>query len=297
MGFIKSKRIRQVLVFGWKDADEISRDSDVKHSRIFVFLDIWRCFKQFYLFSNQYKVHKFWALSGEERVALAQTLGESNKKKDNWIDVYYGDWRFLKKYTSFKWQESPKKANERRIAYAKHYGLSEKISVQYGVTIICEHYSIGTIKCGNHILFARNVDIDYTGDLTLEDYVELSEGVKIFTHNHDVNFDPKDVKRGCILTPLIIRERVWIGSRAIIMPGVREIGRGAVVSANSVVSKKVPPYAVVMGNPAKIIGYKLSPEEVQKHEESLYSPENRIDFGEYEKRFNKFYANLKRENK
>lgn len=293
MSFIKGRRVRQVLICGWKDAGTISSDPACKKTRISIFVDIWHCFRKFYLFSNQYKDNCFWTMSDEDRGSLAHSLGKSNQVRDRWIDVHYEDWKFLSKYTSLNWQKSPKRIAERRIAYARHYGLSEKISVQYGVTLICEHFSVGKLKCGNHILFARNCDIDYTGDLTLEDYVELSEGVKILTHNHDVNFDSKDVTHGCVLTPLIIRDRVWIGARAMIMPGVREIGRGAVVSANSVVSKKVPPYAVVMGNPARIIGFKLTPEEVQRHEASLYSSEDRIDLIEYEKRYNRFLVDLK----
>ena len=58
----------------------------------------------------------------------------------------------------------------------------------------------------------------------------------------------------------IIKDAVWIGMRAMIMPGVR-LGEGAVIAAGSVVTKDVPPYAVVGGNSAKIIKY-LFPQDV-----------------------------------
>lgn len=48
----------------------------------------------------------------------------------------------------------------------------------------------------------------------------------------------------------VIEDGVWIGMRSVIMPGVK-IGEGAVIGVNSVVTKNVPPYAVVGGNPAK----------------------------------------------
>src|SRR3954452_16763401 len=52
--------------------------------------------------------------------------------------------------------------------------------------------------------------------------------------------------------PVVIEDDVWIGARAIILPSVR-IGRGSVVGAGSVVTKDVPPYSVVGGNPARVI--------------------------------------------
>lgn len=52
--------------------------------------------------------------------------------------------------------------------------------------------------------------------------------------------------------PVIIEDNVWIGEKASIMPGVR-IGKGAIIGANSVVTKDVPPYTIVGGIPAKVI--------------------------------------------
>jgi len=52
---------------------------------------------------------------------------------------------------------------------------------------------------------------------------------------------------------VVVGDYVWIGARATILPGVT-IGRGAVVAAGALVSRDVPPYAVVGGVPAKVIG-------------------------------------------
>ena len=57
--------------------------------------------------------------------------------------------------------------------------------------------------------------------------------------------------------PIIIEDDVWIGSNSVILSNVR-IGRGAVVGAGSVVTKNIPPYSVVAGNPAKIIKMRFS---------------------------------------
>jgi serine acetyltransferase len=62
---------------------------------------------------------------------------------------------------------------------------------------------------------------------------------------------------------IIIENDVWIGAKATIMSGVR-IGNGAIVAAGSVVSKDVPPYAIVAGNPAKIVKYRFDEEQIKK---------------------------------
>ncbi|MFA0413088.1 type B chloramphenicol O-acetyltransferase [Vibrio renipiscarius] len=59
----------------------------------------------------------------------------------------------------------------------------------------------------------------------------------------------------------IIGNDVWIGSEAMIMSGI-QIGHGAVIASRAVVTKPVPPYAIVGGNPAKIIRYRFTPEEI-----------------------------------
>ncbi len=61
--------------------------------------------------------------------------------------------------------------------------------------------------------------------------------------------------------PIVIQDDVWIGARAIILGGVT-IGQGAIVAANSVVTKDVPPYAIMGGTPAKVLKYRLEEERV-----------------------------------
>lgn len=63
--------------------------------------------------------------------------------------------------------------------------------------------------------------------------------------------------------PLKIGNDVWIGQNVLLRPGLT-IGDGAVVAAGSVVVKDVPPYAIVGGNPAKVIKYRFSPEIIEK---------------------------------
>jgi acetyltransferase-like isoleucine patch superfamily enzyme len=83
----------------------------------------------------------------------------------------------------------------------------------------------------------------------------IAANCQIFDGNgHDISFP--DVGNRINTTgaskPIVIEDNVWIGANSIILPGVT-IGRGSVISANSVVTKDVPPMVIAGGNPAIII--------------------------------------------
>lgn len=63
-------------------------------------------------------------------------------------------------------------------------------------------------------------------------------------------------------SPLRIGNDVWLGHNSIIHSSVGEIGDGAVVGAGAVVFKDVPPYAVVVGNPGRVVRYRFDPETI-----------------------------------
>jgi acetyltransferase-like isoleucine patch superfamily enzyme len=79
--------------------------------------------------------------------------------------------------------------------------------------------------------------------------VSIGPEATILTLGHDPR-SPEFADKG---GDVVIGDRVWIGYRAIILPGIT-IGEGAVVGAGSVVTRDVPPFAIVAGNPARIIG-------------------------------------------
>ena len=97
----------------------------------------------------------------------------------------------------------------------------------------------------------------------IDDYLMMGEDVLFLGSGH--SFDRTDVPMGLQedqqRTPLHIAGDVWIGARAIILPGCKRIGHGAIVGAGAVVTKDVPDWAIVGGNPAKVIKYRKNVEE------------------------------------
>lgn len=87
---------------------------------------------------------------------------------------------------------------------------------------------------------------------------------------------------------IIVEEDVWIGANVTLLAGVK-LGRGCTIGAGAVCTKSVPPYAIAMGNPAKVIGFNYTPEEVIAHEEKLYMPEERLTLAKLEKNYQNYY--------
>jgi virginiamycin A acetyltransferase len=91
---------------------------------------------------------------------------------------------------------------------------------------------------------------------------------------------------------LVIENDVWIGHGAIILPAVTLIENGATIGAGSVVTKNVPPYAVVAGNPATIITYRFKQETIDKIQKTQWWRENINDIKINEDKFGSFMRPL-----
>lgn len=115
----------------------------------------------------------------------------------------------------------------------------------------CHIMSPNKLKVGNFTHINRMTTLDARGGLTIGDSVSVSHGVMIMSGSHDFNSRQFLVR----FLPITIEDYVWIGCGAIILQNVT-IGKGAVVAAGAVVTKDVPPYSVVGGIPAKIIGHR-----------------------------------------
>jgi maltose O-acetyltransferase len=99
--------------------------------------------------------------------------------------------------------------------------------------------------------------------IILKSDVVTGHRVEFYTSDHDPD-DPAFARRDA---PIVIEDHAFIGSRAIILKGVT-VGRGTVVGAGSVVTKDVPPFAIVAGNPARIIRMRRATEFTYSHDGS-----------------------------
>lgn len=144
----------------------------------------------------------------------------------------------------------------RTWAYRRTYNIGCNPVIEHNVWIHRTHGLPGTIVIGDRVLLARDVFIDYTGHVIIEDDVWCSEGSEIHSHVHPLDNTRFDRTQDNIVQEVVaLRRGCWIGAKSIILPQVREIGEYSIVAAGSVVTKNVPPNVVVGGNPAKIIKY------------------------------------------
>ena len=161
--------------------------------------------------------------------------------------LYYG---FAKHLPTFK--NSSKGLSQRiRGLLVKGFinACGKKINVQKGVELSRR------ISIGDFSGIGKNSMIQ--GNVTIGSHVMIGPELYIYTQNHA--FDrvdiPMDQQGFSEMKPVEIGDDVWIGSRVTILPGVK-IGKGAIIGASAVVTKDVPEYAVVGGNPARILKYR-----------------------------------------
>jgi acetyltransferase-like isoleucine patch superfamily enzyme len=133
---------------------------------------------------------------------------------------------------------------------------------------------------------------------TFGNYCSIAAHVKIFRANHPQDYFTLHPlfynpamgyvsKDQLDRPPINIGHDVWIGDETIILPKVMKIGNGSIIGAGSVVTKDVPPYAVVAGNPAKLIKMRFSPVVIKKLEDSKWWELNKIELIKYQDQFQK----------
>lgn len=117
--------------------------------------------------------------------------------------------------------------------------------------------SITKAEIGNYCSIAPNVVIG-PGE---HNYKEVSTNQRVLKAlNLNYNLTSKDV---------VIKNDVWIGTKAIILRGV-QVGDGVVIGAGSIVTKDIPNYAIVVGIPAKVIGYRFDKKKIIELEKSKW---------------------------
>ena len=121
------------------------------------------------------------------------------------------------------------------------------------------------ISIGKNTIIGDNAILDGRNGLVIGDNVNFSTGVWVWTMQHDMNSKEFKASGG----PVVIEDYVWVSCRTTILPDVK-IGEGAVLAANSVVTKSVLQYSVMGGVPAKKIG--------ERSKDLKYTLRSRIPF-------------------
>lgn len=127
-------------------------------------------------------------------------------------------------------------------------------NVYVGHQTILKGYFKNTLRIGDGTWIGQQCFLHSAGGITIGENVGIGPGVKILTSSHDAD---ASVEAPILHAPLtfaevVIEDDADLGIGAIVLPGVR-IGRGAQVGAGAIVTRDVPPFAVVAGNPAKVL--------------------------------------------
>ncbi len=141
-----------------------------------------------------------------------------------------------------------------RIRAYSAIGVTFDAPVSTNIGLGVEMWSARGLSIGARSTIGQRSYIDARGGVRIDSDVSISRGVAVLTAEHVVD----DPHFGATLGRVHFEQRSWVGVGAIVLPGVR-VGEGAVIAAGAIVTKDVAPYAVVAGNPARLIGTRPGP--------------------------------------
>ena len=158
---------------------------------------------------------------------------------------------------------NPRFAPHLSISGMRNIGLGSAVRLGRGC-ILCA--SCGKLRIGDFSALSPNVDVGAdNGEILLGRQVAVGPGTVIRAANHCfARCDVPIMAQGHTPGRVIIDDDVWIGANCVITPGVH-IGRGAVVGAGAVVTRDVPPFSIVGGVPARLIGWRDPSRQGDRH--------------------------------
>lgn len=130
----------------------------------------------------------------------------------------------------------------------RHFSLGRQSVIE---SFCCINNAVGDVVIGDHTRIGIHNTI--IGPVTIGSHVNLAQGITVTALNH--NFEDPDRRideQGVSTSQVVIDDDVWIGTNAVVLPGVT-IGKHSIVAAGAIVTKDVPPHSLVAGVPAKII--------------------------------------------
>ena len=148
---------------------------------------------------------------------------------------------------------------EKRILFRlrQSYGKAILMGIKHKGTDVrihgyCTVVGKDKLVLGDHVRIGTNCYLFALGGIFIGNNTQLSRDITIYSANHNYEGTAIPYDASYLKKEVRIEDSVWIGMNAQILPGVT-IGRGAIVGMGSVVTRDVPPYAIVGGNPAKVI--------------------------------------------
>lgn len=137
-----------------------------------------------------------------------------------------------------------------KYRYPNSIEVGNKVIIGEQTSLVSEDLETRYLLLEEGVSIGKKCQIDFSGGIIIRQYAHIAHQVLISTHDHGYDYQNIPIGKN-----LEIKENAFIGSNSIILHNVRSIGKNAVVGTGSVVTKEVPDYAVVVGNPAKIIKY------------------------------------------
>ena len=139
--------------------------------------------------------------------------------------------------------------------------------------------------------------LNYTGKFIIKPYGVCSDNLLVVTGNHTPTVGIPQFFLGNSHindkeSDIIVGEGAWVGANVTLLAGAT-IGRGAVIGACSTVNKEIPPYAVAVGSPARIIASTFTKEQILAHERLVFKPEDRLSEEEINQLFENSFVGMK----
>lgn len=141
------------------------------------------------------------------------------------------------------------------IDIASPAGITLGNHVHLGKDVYLGAWERGRLTVGDHTYIGRFGIVLAYCSVTIGSDCLIAPSCHITDVNHGIEPGELIRKQPCASRPVVIGNDVWIGAGCSILPGVT-IGDGAVIGARAVVSKNIPPYAIAVGVPAKVIKYR-----------------------------------------